>query len=114
MARFVSGDIVIVPFPFSSEVGSKRRPALVLASWAFESSTDYLLALISSQPANDPYIMPIVQADFETGGLNKPSYIRPTYLFSVGEHRIDRAVCHLSEAALSKIYRVLRELFDPK
>lgn len=30
MARFVKGDIVVVPFPFSDFTNSKRRPALVI------------------------------------------------------------------------------------
>lgn len=32
MARFVKGDVVVVPFPFSDLTQAKRRPALVVAS----------------------------------------------------------------------------------
>jgi len=31
MARFVRGDVVVIPFPFSDLSQAKRRPALVLA-----------------------------------------------------------------------------------
>jgi hypothetical protein len=31
MGRFVKGNVVVMPFPFSDLSGSKRRPALVLA-----------------------------------------------------------------------------------
>ncbi len=32
MARFIKGDVVIVPFPFSDLTQSKRRPALVISN----------------------------------------------------------------------------------
>jgi len=31
MERFVRGDVVVVPFPFSDLTQAKRRPALVIA-----------------------------------------------------------------------------------
>jgi mRNA interferase MazF len=31
MERFVKGDVVVIPFPFSDLSGSKKRPAFVLA-----------------------------------------------------------------------------------
>ena len=34
MAKFVRGDVVIVPFPFSDLTQTKRRPALVVAPLA--------------------------------------------------------------------------------
>jgi len=30
MARFVVGDVVVVPFPFADLSGAKRRPAVVV------------------------------------------------------------------------------------
>ena len=31
MGRFIKGDVVVVPFPFSDLTMSKRRPVLVIA-----------------------------------------------------------------------------------
>ena len=31
MAKFVKGDVVVVPFPFSALTQAKRRPALVIS-----------------------------------------------------------------------------------
>jgi hypothetical protein len=46
VARFVVGDVVIVPFPFSDLSESKRRPALVLAVL---TGDDLILCQITSQ-----------------------------------------------------------------
>ena len=32
MGKFVKGDVVVVPFPFSDLSASKKRPALVVAT----------------------------------------------------------------------------------
>jgi hypothetical protein len=34
VAEFVSGDVVVVPFPFTDLQSSKRRPAVMLATFA--------------------------------------------------------------------------------
>lgn len=85
MARFVRGDVVVCPFPFSATPGFKRRPALVLAILSFEGRADYLLALISSQAAIDPHLVKLEPADIEDGTLKVVSYVRPAYMFAIDE-----------------------------
>lgn len=46
MGRFIKGDVVVIPFPFSDLTMSKRRPALVLAEL---SGDDLILCQITSQ-----------------------------------------------------------------
>ena len=45
MARFVRGDVVVIPFPFSDLSQAKRRPALVLAEL---EGNDRILCQITS------------------------------------------------------------------
>lgn len=112
MAGFVTGDIVIVPFPFSSTEGAKRRPALVVASWPFGSSTDYMLSMISCQNIEDPYIFELDPVnDVEGGRLNVKCYLRPTYTYVTGEHRIQRKVCKLKTEVLNRALAILRSIF---
>ena len=62
MARFVKGDIVLLPFPFSGEQAYKHRPALILASWNYEGGTDHLVCLITTQLADDPYLTELLRS----------------------------------------------------
>ncbi|WP_459879843.1 hypothetical protein [Desulfothermus naphthae] len=32
MERFIKGDVIVIPFPFSDLTGRKRRPALVISN----------------------------------------------------------------------------------
>ena len=50
MARFVKGDVVVVPFPFSNLTEAKKRPALVIAVL---SGDDVILCQITSQTVSN-------------------------------------------------------------
>ena len=45
MDRFVKGDVVVTPFPFSDLQAAKRRPALVVATF---TGDDVLLCQITT------------------------------------------------------------------
>ena len=66
MAKFIKGDIVIVPFPFSDLTQAKKRPALVIADL---EGNDLILSQITSQTVKDHYAIPITDDDFESGSL---------------------------------------------
>ncbi len=79
MAKFVKGDVVVVPFPFSDLTQAKRRPALVLAT---PTGDDLILCQITSQNMKDTYSISLTSDDFESGNLNKTSNIRPNRIFT--------------------------------
>ena len=54
MAKFVKGDVVVVPFPFSDLTQAKRRPALVLAQL---EGDDVILCQITSKTIKDNYAL---------------------------------------------------------
>lgn len=114
MARFVKGDVIIGWFPFSNTIGSKKRPALVIASWtrrdAFQQGEDYLLCMISTQNVNDPYSFALQVQDVENGSLNKASYVRPSYLFSADEGTISHKVGTLKKEKFDLVIEAIRRL----
>lgn len=82
MGRFVKGDVVVVPFPFSDLTEAKRRPALVVADLTGE---DLILCQITSQATRDQYALPLEPQDFRMGGLRHSSAIRPNRLFTADQ-----------------------------
>jgi mRNA interferase MazF len=85
LGRFVKGDVVVLPFPFSDLSGSKRRPALVIADLLGD---DIILCQITSRSLSDNYAVPIAGGDFASGTLRQDSNIRPNRLFTADSNII--------------------------
>ncbi|SNS91502.1 mRNA interferase MazF [Anaerovirgula multivorans] len=92
MERFIKGDIVVIPFPFSDLSQSKKRPAFVLADL---HGDDLILCQITSKMLKDEYAIEILDDDFETGNLMKESNVRINKLFTA-----DRSIILYKVAAL--------------
>ena len=107
MAKFVKGDIVVVPFPFSDLTRAKRRPALILAEL---EGDDLILCQITSQTIKDKYAVPITDEDFETGGLKQPSNIRPNRIFTANNHIVLYRVGNLKTQKLSDVIESIIEI----
>jgi mRNA interferase MazF len=102
MAKFVKGEVVVIPFPFSDLSGSKRRPAFVLADLPGD---DIILCQITSQNSpRDPFAIPLEAADFKSGSLPASSNIRPNRLFTADKNLIVRSAGIVSEAGPSNCF----------
>jgi len=100
MEKFVKGDIVVVPFPFSDLAGSKRRPALVIANLSGE---DIILCQITSQQSNDPLALALNAADFISGSLPMNSFIRPLRIFTADKNIILRTMGKIKPALMDNV-----------
>ncbi|MBN1358955.1 MAG: type II toxin-antitoxin system PemK/MazF family toxin [Sedimentisphaerales bacterium] len=100
MARFVKGDVVVIPFPFSDLSQSKRRPAVVIASL---QGDDVILCQLTSKGAKDAYAIPLDDADFASGSLKQPSNIRPNRLFTADTHIVLYRVGTLNSEKLTEV-----------
>lgn len=79
MGKFVKGDVVVAPFPYSDLTTSKKRPALVIAPL----EGDYvILCQITSQMKKDDYSVSLQNTDFKSGTLHQNSFVRPNRLFT--------------------------------
>jgi mRNA interferase MazF len=109
VARFIKGDIVVVPFPFSDLTNAKRRPALVMT--ALEGD-DLILCQITSQRVRDKYAIDLDDDDFESGALRQKSSIRPNRLFTADQRIILRRIGHLRKEKISQIVEKTLEILS--
>lgn len=111
MAKFVKGEVVVIPFPFSDLSGSKRRPALVLADLPGD---DIVLCQITSQnAAKDVLAIPLTAEDFRTGSLPVASFIRPGRIFTADKNLIVKSSGVISEACHHLVFEALVDLMKP-
>jgi mRNA interferase MazF len=107
MGRFVKGEVVVIPFPFSDFSHSKRRPALVLASL---SGDDLILCMITSQSTRDLDAISLRNHDFIRGTLNQESYIRPNRLITADEAIVIRSIGQISDALTGQVIQKLIQI----
>lgn len=111
MERFVNyerGDVVVFEFPFSDSNIAKKRPSLVVAKLVGDS---IILCSITSQPRPDSDIIELKTKDFQSGGINKDSFIRPSTLFTVHKSRIEYKAGHINKEKIKQVQSKLCEMF---
>ena len=75
---YAFGDVVLVPFPFTSQAASKQRPAAVVSSRAYAlERPDIVLMAVTSQLRPTPQLGEVWLRQWQGAGLLKPSAIKP-------------------------------------
>jgi len=77
MTSYERGDVVLVPFPFSERLVTKKRPAVVVSSNAYHAaSSDVVIAQITSKLAVAPRPGDHRVVAWQEAGLVTPSLVR--------------------------------------
>lgn len=108
MERFIKGDLVVIPFPYSDLSNAKKRPALVLAE---SSLNDIILCQITSQDIKDSFSITLSNEDFSSGSLNKISNIRPNKIFTADSRIILYKIGSLTDRKINQVIDKVLEIF---
>ena len=109
MARFVKGDVVVVPFPFSDLSQSKRRPALVITEL---TGDDLILCQITSQSISDKYSIELTDSDFKKGTLKIKSNIRPNRIFTADSSIILYKVGKIKDEKIKEVIKKIIQILQ--
>ena len=103
------GSVVLVRFPFSDLSASKLRPAIVLARVGRD---DWVLCQITSNAYADPMAVKILDEHFQTGSLQRPSYVRPGKLFTANSSLMAAELGKLNAATFQQVVTAIVALFQ--
>jgi mRNA interferase MazF len=110
MTHYNQGDILLVPFPFTNQQITKRRPAVVVSGHAYnQAHRDIILAPITSQVRPDRSTATLI--DWQQAGLVKPSVVKPI-LSSFDATLVIRQLGKLSSRDLATVRELFKQIMD--
>jgi mRNA interferase MazF len=100
-----SFDVVVVPFPFTDRLASKRRPAVVVSAIGFNgNSGNAVLAMVTSaEQSSWPGDMPIRK--LAAAGLSSPCVVR-LKLFTLDQRLILRKAGRLAAVDITALQKL--------
>jgi mRNA interferase MazF len=107
MTNYNFGDVVLVPFPFTNQSGTKKRPAVVSKAVYDSSHPDLVLAAITSQIRKPLKIDEVEMIEWQNSGLLKPSVIKPVFK-TIEKSLILRQLGSLSNSDASNLRKTLQ------
>ncbi|MEK6926911.1 MAG: type II toxin-antitoxin system PemK/MazF family toxin [Nanoarchaeota archaeon] len=106
--NYEKGEVVVIQFPFSEGEAVKKRPSLVVAKLRGDN---VILSQITSQSRPDPDLIELKLKDFQSGGLSRDSFIRPSVLFTIHKSRINYKAGKLKQEKIREVQNKLCEIF---
>ncbi len=80
MTTYSFGDIVLVPFPFTDQSTTKKRPAIIISSDQYNRQRpDIIIMAVTSQMQSADYFGDMTISQWQQAGLLKPSVIKPIF-----------------------------------
>ena len=102
-SRFSFGDVVLVPFPFTDQSGTKKRPAAVVSSPGYNASRrDIVIMAITSQVRTPLGFGEAMLGDWQGAGLVKESVLKPVFT-TIEQGLVVRVMGHLSAADIKTL-----------
>ena len=99
-----TGDIILLPFPFSDLSSQKKRPAFALTPP--DAMGDFIALAITSRPTPFPAIA-LSNDDLLAGNLPKPSWIRTDKVFTFSQSLVVAHVATLKPTILQRALQAL-------
>lgn len=109
-SRFTFGDVVLVPFPFTDQSGTKKRPAVVVSSHGYNANRrDIVIMAVTSQVRTPLGFGEAMVGDWQGAGLVKESVLKPVFT-TIDQHLVLRVMGYLAVADIKTLRDVLGDV----
>ena len=114
MTSFKFGDIILVPFAFTDQSNSKKRPAVIISSHAYNTKRpDVIIMAVTSQIKPTSIIGEVIIHDWKDAGLLKPSAIKPV-ITTIEKKLTIKKMGQLKNNALADLQESLKIILGQK
>lgn len=112
MIVYEFGDILLMPFPFTDQTTTKKRPTVVISSQKYNlSRPDLIVMAISSQLTTPLLFGEMSITDWQLAGLLKTSVIKPV-VTTIQKDLVVRKLGQLNQQDRNALKKHLRSLLD--
>ena len=107
MANYTLGEIVLVKFPFTNNLGFKKRPALIIKD---TNDGDVIVCRIPSKLYTSSYDIEL--KNWSQNGLQLPSVIRVHKMASLEMNMIDRKLGEVDNNVKTQVINIIQTLLS--
>lgn len=112
MTTYKFADVLLVPFPFTNQESSKKRPAIVVSSDIYnQQKPDIILIAVTSQVGTDLKLGEMIVSDWLTAGLLKPSIIKPV-VATIENDLVYRKLGQLQSQDIRDLKNILQQVIN--
>ena len=105
-------DIVLLPYPFTDQEGTKVRPAIIISNDTFNSkSNDRIMIPLTTVIKEEPFSIIIDNQNLDSGKLLKPSRIKVDKIFAIEKNLVIMKIGSINNQTFSRIKSELNKLF---
>ena len=107
MANYTLGEIVLVKFPFTNNLGFKKQPALIIKD---TNDGDVIVCRITSKLYTSSYDIEL--KNWSQNGLQLPSVIRVHKMASLEMNMIDRKLGEVDNNVKTQVINIIQTLLS--
>jgi mRNA interferase MazF len=114
MTTYSFGNVLLVPFPFTDQTTTKKRPTIVISSNAYnQQKPDILLIAVTSQIHTQLEFGEMLIDEWEKAGLIKLSSVKPI-ITTLEKHLVIKKLGKLEAKDMQSLKNLLQQIIVTK